>query len=312
MKVAVVGGGPIGSYIAWRLGERGIEVTLFEKRKTPQKPCSGLFSRRILNFFPLPKKFVENEITNVKIIFPKKEVEIEFDPPLLAVNRKEFDKYLFRAASKHAKIVHGEVERVSKDGRVFLQGKSEKFDYIIACDGAFSIVRRSLGIPDPEFFLGMQFFTNEKSRDTTAFTWPTSNGFFWKIPRGKRTEYGIMEKPVGAKEKLFSFCKKLKVRPEKIEGAVIPVGLRTSPYERIFLCGDAAGLCKPWSGGGVIWGLTAAEILLENFPNLKKATLEVKKKFDSKIRFSKFIASIVRKRSYFIPRKVKIDTDWLF
>lgn len=32
---------------------------------------------------------------------------------------------------------------------------------------------------------------------------------------------------------------------------------------------DAVGLAKPWSGGGLIWGLKAARIMLETFPDFE-------------------------------------------
>jgi len=43
-----------------------------------------------------------------------------------------------------------------------------------------------------------------------------------------------------------------------------------SKNKQVALCGDAMGLTKPWSGGGIIWSLYAADILLNNFPNFGK------------------------------------------
>ena len=40
-------------------------------------------------------------------------------------------------------------------------------------------------------------------------------------------------------------------------------GIRKSYFNRALLVGDAAGQVKPWSGGGVVYGLTCAGIASE-------------------------------------------------
>ena len=57
MKVAIVGAGINGLYLAWKLSGMGHEVSVFEKRnKIGKEVCSGLFSERILDFFPQSEK----------------------------------------------------------------------------------------------------------------------------------------------------------------------------------------------------------------------------------------------------------------
>ena len=312
MKVAVIGAGPVGCYAALRLKDVfGITPVLFDK-KTKPKPCSGLFSKRILEFIPLPESVIDNEIKEVEINFGKKKVVLNFSPELFAVNRKLFDEYLLKLAKTKAKFVNTKIKKVDKAGNVYYGRTKRKFDLIIACDGALSTVRKSLSLPEPEYFLGLQFFVKRKTNSHKAITFATEHGFFWKIPRGNSTEYGIMEKPELARKKLFEFSRRLRVKPKNIEGALIPVGPITSPYDNIFLCGDAAGLCKPWSGGGIIWSFTAVEIMLRYFSNLAKASEKVKKVFEPKIKLYKKLSTIVRKLSPLLLPKMKIDTDWIF
>jgi len=96
---------------------------------------------------------------------------------------------------------------------------------------------------------------------------------------------------------------------------LIPQGLMIPESEKITLCGDAAGLTKPWSGGGVIWGLTSAEILLKNFPDFLKYQKEMKKTFLPKIIFSKIATKIVYLLGFnfpwILPKNVKIESDFL-
>ena len=75
----------------------------------------------------------------------------------------------------------------------------------------------------------------------------------------------------------------------------------------ITLGGDAAGFIKPWSGGGIIWSLKAADVLIEHFPDFleyKKAALtffwakNLKRKNDNKFSLffrKKFSLSFAKK-----------------
>jgi flavin-dependent dehydrogenase len=100
-----------------------------------------------------------------------------------------------------------------------------------------------------------------------------------------------------------------------IGSKLIPQGLLIPKNTYITLCGDAAGLTKPWSGGGVIWGLKAADILIKTFPDFLAYRKEVLNFFTSKI----IIGKIATKAGYFMgfktpflmPKKIKIESDFL-
>ncbi len=50
-KVAIIGAGVIGLYLAWRLKQKGHEVVVFEKKdKIGGKPCTALVSERIKEY----------------------------------------------------------------------------------------------------------------------------------------------------------------------------------------------------------------------------------------------------------------------
>lgn len=96
---------------------------------------------------------------------------------------------------------------------------------------------------------------------------------------------------------------------------LVPQGFLIPSNPKITLCGDAVGLTKPWSGGGVVWGLIAAEILLKNFPDFLKYKKEMKKFFLPKILFSKIATRLVYflgfNFSWILPKNVKIESDFL-
>lgn len=332
MRVAIVGAGICGLYLARKLAERGEEVTVFEKRdKIGKEVCSGLFSDRILEFFPESRDLVQNRINYCLIHFPsfrntetkgkkkldflrppKKTLKLEFSRKFLVMSHYDLDNLAASLAEKAG------VEILLKSD-FYEHPRRSDFERIIGCDGALSNTRRKLGLKDPEFYSGIQgFIKGVRPRSDpveTVETWPTENGFIWRIPRGNEIEWGIMEKPPAAQIIFNDFLVKNNVRLEKQRAWLIPQGLRMVVDSRIALCGDAAGLCKPWSGGGVIWGLTAGDILLKNFPDFVKYTKAVGKFFGPKIILSKMAKKIIyfsgKNLAFFLRAGYKIEGDFL-
>jgi len=84
MKIAIIGAGICGLYLARKLSEKGSEVTVFEKKeKIGKGACSGLFSERILEFIPESEKLIQNQIESVLIHFPKRTLKVKFSRKFL-------------------------------------------------------------------------------------------------------------------------------------------------------------------------------------------------------------------------------------
>lgn len=306
MKVAIVGAGINGLYLAWKLSQAGHKVTVFEKnREVGKMACSGLFSERLFNFVPESRKLVLNEINYVLVNFPKKQIRVDYGQKFYVMSHAELDRQVAGLAERAgAEIVLGAA----------VESLPEGFDRIVGCDGFNSVVRRLLGLGKPYFRLALLGFLDKKDSSNHVETWAVKGGFIWRIPRGGETEYGI----VAGKEapELFEgFLKERGLALERRMSSVVPQGFLIPSNPKVTLCGDAAGLTKAWSGGGVVWGLVAASLLLKDFPDFIRYKNSMKRFFLPKITVSR----LGTKLAYFIgfnfpwlaPGRVKMEGDFL-
>jgi len=306
-RVAIIGGGITGLYLAWKLSEKGNQVTVFEKKKElGKKECSGLVSGELFKFVPQGKELVKNQIDFVLVHFPRKTFKIRFKKEFFVLDHAELDKLVAGLAKKaRAEMLLGKTIHYLPQG----------FDRIVGCDGYNSFVRKSLRLKDPVFRLTMQGFLEEKNDSGCVETWAVKNGFIWKIPRAGETEYGIIAEPAYTRKLFERFCRQNKLKLKRMQSSIIPQGLAISYNPRIALCGDAAGLTKPWSGGGIVWGLRAADILLETFPDFTAYNKRVRKEFKPRIAFSKALTGfgyfIAFNLPWFLPKEIKIEGDSL-
>lgn len=309
MKVAIIGGGICGLYLAWKLSDKGHKVSVFEKKSEIGKNivCSGLFSKRIFDFIPQSQQLVKNQIKYCLLHFPKKTIKIKFSRNFYVIDHSELDKITGHFAEKSGVeiILNNDIDSLPSG-----------YDRIIGCDGANSFVRKQLNLPEPKIKFGILGLINEKSNDDFIEAWPVRNsGFIWKIPRVGDTEYGIISNSKTAKKEFDDFLKNKNILLENVKAKIIPQGLIIPKNNEITLCGDAAGLTKPWSGGGVVWGLKAADILLKSFPDFIQYRKSLKGFFLPKIILSKTAIKIVYFLGFnipwILPKNNKIESDFL-
>jgi digeranylgeranylglycerophospholipid reductase len=296
--IVVVGGGPVGSFAAWKLAKMGAKVTVFEEHEAIGSPshCAGhlsIRSLRNLGLYPLPEKIVENTFSAANFYSPmgtKLSVRLA-RPVTCAINRTFFDRHLAEkaeAAGAHyclssrvrsLLIDSGFVKGVNvKQGDETEEEVSAKI--VVDAEGIASRILRQTGLSAlnrDRLVYGVETeVENVKNVELDAVeVFLGKNyapGFYaWLIPRLDGTaKVGLATKTGNPKEFLQRLMLKHPVASQQLGTARItriafhPMSLGgpiSKAYSNGFIAvGDAASQVKPTTGGGVIFGLTCAKI----------------------------------------------------
>jgi digeranylgeranylglycerophospholipid reductase len=271
--LAVVGAGPVGSYLSWKFSEKGYKVLLLEEHKEIGKPlaCSGIISKRLWNFIPFKKELVENVIRGARIHLEGKEYLLKGKINAYMINRIKLDNFLAsEAESSGVELKKGYLFQdfmETPDHITIYSKKIFKTKLLAGCDGPLSTVRKSAGLEKPkEFLQGIFTYVNKEDWSNFVdiyFSKVIAPKFFaWRVPRGKEIEYGLAtDIRYNTKKYFLKFLKKFSVKSNKIYSGLIPINPPNVIHKgRVFLCGDAAAQVKPYTGGGVLYGLTCAKI----------------------------------------------------
>ena len=171
---------------------------------------------------------------------------------------------------------------------------------LCGADGAHSWVRRNFRMGRPkEMMIGFQVevtgYIGEEGRLDMYTGSEIAPGFFaWAIPSGDTTRIGAWSKADmlqgKSPEQLLDTLMKSQLWARRFSGCrevgrfcgPVPSGLVSRPLRgRVALFGDAAGLCKPTTGGGIGPGFTHVEalaplLLQRTLGNLSQSGLEAR------------------------------------
>jgi geranylgeranyl reductase family protein len=263
----IAGAGPAGSYLAEKLASKGFSVGLCDKKKVIGKPvqCTGLITKELEKYADVSQKFVKNMTCTINLF--SKNNSLSLKSKEYVVDRHEFDNYLLKKAKDAgAKILLGNGFLGEKNGRIILEKSSFKANALIGCDGPVSAVNKRFGIIKRlEYFLGKQYVIRLNSNPdayNVYFDKKFNDFFAWSVPVSKNvSRVGIASQDASSvNEKLEYFMKSRKIKGKIIEtnAGLIPLfNPLNSNYMKnndlsIYLFGDAAGLAKATTCGGII------------------------------------------------------------
>ncbi len=274
--VVIVGGSVAGNRTAELIAKRGRSVLLIEEHSKIGSPCkcTGLVSWRFKELLPdFPKKFIVNTIHKAKFLSPDgKCLELTSKKPTFVISRPDLDKFLFRKA-KLAGVITKTGERVisfdcySDFIKIQTDKNSYKAKILIGADGANSIVAKLAKIEMPKKYLvGIQTTAKGNYENDSVELWFGSRFapkfFAWVVPENKNfARIGLASSHSPAQYYKDFLQKRIGkfVKPD-VGGSIRSGLMKTTVAERIMLVGDAACQIKPYSGGGINYGLIASKI----------------------------------------------------
>lgn len=345
--VIIVGGGPAGAVLAWKLS-RKLSVLVIDKRHLLQddrihaeeKCCGGMLDHSAQKELahlglPLPQRIVmDPQIFTVRAIDFDGRMERYYQRNYMNIDRAEFDSWLLKlaAARKNVKVLEGasaySFEASSEEVIVKVRledGSQEEIhgSFLVGADGASSAVKKYVvkrwnpRFREPKVYASIQEWHPVKEplpyygamfdrQVTDYYSWiipktvkeggvlPAGNYFLMgsAIPADSRETAGASVRERFERMRWDMTSRGFDVdHPAKTSGAMIlrphMFGSILTGRERVFLCGEAAGLISPSSSEGISFAMRSGEALARSFKNVSPSDAEapaaVRKKYEKNL-----------------------------
>ena len=270
--VVVVGGGPTGSTAARICAQSGLSTLLVEEQAHIGYPvqCAGLLSAHAFEECEASTQSVLNAVSGADIRAGNFCCSFHAAKTMAyVVDRGGLDREMaMNSANAGADIRLKTIARhISlKNHTIYLSGLygKEEIEYsmLIAADGPRSTISRALKIPQaPVYLSGLQCDVRLSVDTDKVHIYPNASPdfFAWIIP------LDTMHARVGlcgedhVRERFLSFIHPYRKQCTHFVSGTIPLGMKKRTFDdRVLICGDAAALAKPTSGGGVYTGVRSA------------------------------------------------------
>jgi len=294
--IAVVGGGPCGSFSALTAAKLGAKVVVCEEHREIGVPthCPGHISLRGLERLKLrlPQEIIENKVKGAVFYSPLgEEFGVRCSSPVsLVVNREALDKYLSDLAMKAGVqyLLESRAESFFLDSgfitgvTVRKRGTKETLGshVVIDAEGCSSVLLKRAGLQTLDRSMVVNAvhaevdWVGEVSLDTVEVYLGRrfAPGFFaWIIPkRDFSAKVGLATKKGDPRVYLRRFMRDHPIASKKLSKSKIsrlslhpiPLGgpIPKTYSNGLLIVGDAASQVKPTTGGGVIFGLLCSQM----------------------------------------------------
>jgi len=281
--VLVVGGGPGGLFAAERLARAGVHTIVCEEHASIGDPvhCTGILAAESFDEFDLPRDALLNTLTAARFVSPAGiAVGYATASPLAAViDRAAFDRALAkRATLAGAEIRSGaRVATLDFDRRGVLATAGARQIrarlVILACGANYAFQRRfGLGLPKAYLHTAQREIPAGRLSDVELHFGRqiAPQGFAWAVPvrrpDGLRVRIGIMaerDAPAGYARMIERMRERWGIEGESAppRQKILPLGaIDRTVADRLLAIGDAAGLVKPTTGGGIHYSILSAAL----------------------------------------------------
>jgi digeranylgeranylglycerophospholipid reductase len=282
--VIIVGAGPAGSYIAYKLASLGHDVAVFEEKSAPGLDvcCTGIISTECCQSLGPSTDVILTKANSVKFFSPSGRcLRLQTEKvQAYVVDRLLFDKALAsKAQSQGAQYFFSSPVIGIISGKDSIQaetlcfGAREIFSAraVVLANGFRPKLPQKLGLGRiKNFLVGAQAEIEAKNVDELEVYFGQEiapGAFAWLVPTSANKAYVGLLATSQAKLRLQKFLNNLFSQGRitswdvEIRQKAIPLGTLARSYgDRVLVVGDAAGQVKPTTGGGIYFGHLGAQI----------------------------------------------------
>jgi digeranylgeranylglycerophospholipid reductase len=279
--VLIVGGGPGGLFMAARLAERGVRTLVCEEHARVGDPvhCTGVLSTDSFDRFDLPSTGILNQLTSVRFLSPGG-IPVDYttaSPLATVIDRPVFDRALAdRAIAAGAEIRVGArvtaLDTGSDGVRASVAGAVVHARMaVLACGANYKFQRRAgFGLPTTYLQTAQRELPARDPGEVELHFGQdiAPGGFAWAVPvlrpEGAFVRIGVMasrdirrcyDRMLGRVARRWGVA--ADTAPPRVK--ILPLGAVERTYgDRLLAIGDAAGLAKPTTGGGIYYSILSA------------------------------------------------------
>ena len=286
--VAVIGGGPGGLHAAILLARAGFGVSLFEEHDRIGEPvhCTGVLADDAFGEFDLTRTSILNTLSTARFVSPSG-LQISYTTPGIeahVVDRRTLDQSIAaRAVDAGVHLRAGcrvrSLEPTDRAMRLEFDDAPpvEARAVIVACGASYGLQRRfGLGLPPVSLNSAQLELPAGRSGDVEVYFGGevAPDGFAWTVPvqrpTGTFVRVGLMcEGDAAAYFQQFAerVAPSWGIDPAAImtpRRRFLPLSPLPRTYaDRLLVVGDAAGLVKPTTGGGIYYSMVSAALAAE-------------------------------------------------
>ena len=290
--VIVIGGGPVGSYVAYKLAGMGHKVMVLERKRRIGESvcCTGIIGQECVSSFTIDDNVILRPVNSAKLFSPSGNLLRLWreEPQAYVLDRAAFDIAMANRAQGNGAeyILDSPVSNIEvEDDRVKIAAIHQKAGLSLEARGAViatgfgSKLAERLGLGNfGDYVIGGQaeVATTEVGEVEVYLGREIAPGFFgWLVPTLPRmARVGLLSRhnpELYLRKLLASLVAQGKIvsTEARLSYGGIPLKPLGRTYgERLIVVGDAAGQVKPTSGGGIYYGLLCADIAADT---LRKA-----------------------------------------